>query len=160
MSEFRVGSGFDVHRLESGRPMRLGGFEIACDRGPVGHSDGDVLLHAVADALLGAAGLDDLGTLFPDTDPRGAGAASARLLGDVLAKVKAAGWEIANVDAVVVAEVPRLAPHRERIRASLARILGATPDRVNVKGKTAERLGALGAGDAIAVLATALLRKD
>jgi 2-C-methyl-D-erythritol 2,4-cyclodiphosphate synthase len=160
LSELRVGCGFDVHRLEPGRPFLVGGLEIPSDRGPVGHSDGDALLHALADALLGAAGLGDLGTLFPDTDRRWAGARSARLLVEVVARVATGGWKIVNVDAVVLCESPRLAPHRDRIRASVAGALGVSPDRVNVKGKTAERLGALGAGEAVAAFATALLAKD
>lgn len=160
MTEFRVGTGFDLHRLEVGRRCVLGGVEISSDRGPVGHSDGDALLHAIADALLGAAGLDDLGTLFPDTDPKWKGVASSLLLTEVGSRVRESGWSIVNLDAVLIAERPRLAPHRARIRESVARLLAVPADRVNLKGKTAESLGPLGNGEALAASAVALLARD
>src|SRR5262245_31908941 len=116
----RVGTGFDVHRLVRGRPCRLGGIELPHDKGPLGHSDGDALLHAIADALLGAAGLDDLGTLFPDSDARWKDAPSSRLLEEVVALLGKAGWRAVNVDAVVATEGPRIAPHRPALRASIA----------------------------------------
>lgn len=158
--EFRVGTGFDVHRLVAGRRCVLGGVEIASDRGPLGHSDGDALLHALGDALLGAAGLDDLGTLFPDTEPRFAGADSRELLTEVVARVRAAGFAVVNADCVLVLERPKIAPHRGAIRASIARLLGVGADRVNVKGKTAEGLGALGVAEAVAANCTVLVRWD
>ncbi|HET6203313.1 MAG TPA: 2-C-methyl-D-erythritol 2,4-cyclodiphosphate synthase [Planctomycetota bacterium] len=157
MTEFRVGTGFDLHRLEAGRRFVLGGVEIPFEKGPAGHSDGDVLLHAVADALLGAAGLDDLGSLFPDTDPRWKGADSSRLLAEVVAKVRSAGWAVVNVDAVVHLERPKIAARRGEIRSNLSRLLGVPVDRVNLKGKTAEALGWIGQGDAVAASAVALL---
>ena len=160
MTEFRVGTGFDLHRLEAGRRCVLGGVEIAHDRGPAGHSDGDALLHAIADALLGAAGLDDLGTLFPESDPKWKGVASSTLLAEIASRVRTAGWSVVNVDAVLIAERPRLAPHRARIRESVARLLAIPADRVNLKGKTAESLGPLGRGEALAASAVALLARD
>ena len=154
---YRVGTGFDLHRLVPGRPFLLGGVEIPFGRGPLGHSDGDPLLHALADALLGAAGLDDLGTLFPDSDPANKDAPGSDLLRRVREKVEGAGFRVANVDAVVIAEAPKIGPHRDRIRQRVGELLGIPADRVNLKGKTAEKLGPLGNGDAVAVLATAML---
>jgi len=153
----RIGLGFDVHRLVEGRPCVLGGVELPHPTGPAGHSDGDAVLHAVADALLGAAGLDDLGSLFPDTDAEWAGADSRALLREVVARVRAAGWRPHNVDVVVATEGPRIAPHRAAIRASLAELLGLDAAAVNVKGKTLEGLGALAGGAGVAVQAVALL---
>ena len=153
----RIGTGFDLHRLEAGRPCVLGGVELDHPSGPVGHSDGDAVLHALADALLGAAGLDDLGSLFPDDDQRFAGADSARLLEEVLERVRSAGFEPVNVDIVVATEGPRIAPHRAAMRARMAELLGLAPERVNVKGKTFEGLGALAGGAGVAVQAVCLL---
>jgi 2-C-methyl-D-erythritol 2,4-cyclodiphosphate synthase len=155
----RVGLGFDVHRLVAGRPCVLGGVLLDHPRGPLGHSDGDAVLHALADALLGAAGLDDLGTLFPDRDPRWKDADSAALLRAALARVRAAGWTVVNADIVIATEGPRIAPHRARMRASLATLLGLAPDAVNVKGKSLEGLGALGGGLGVAVQAVCLLER-
>jgi len=135
----------------------LGGVELPHDTGPAGHSDGDAVLHAIADALLGAAGLDDLGTLFPDSDPAHAGADSRELLGTVVERVRADGWRIGNVDVVVATEGPRIAPHRAEMRASIAELLEVDPGCVNVKGKSLEGLGALAGGTGIAVQAVALL---
>ncbi|MCI0587760.1 MAG: 2-C-methyl-D-erythritol 2,4-cyclodiphosphate synthase [Planctomycetes bacterium] len=157
MTPLRIGTGFDLHRLAKGRKFVLGGIEIPFEKGPVGHSDGDPLLHAVADALLGAAGLEDLGTLFPDSDPKWKGADSARLLEEAAARVRATGWMVVSVDAVVMAERPKIAPHRAAIRDRLSRLLAVPLDCVNVKGKTAEALGPLGKGEAIAACAVALL---
>lgn len=154
---FRVGHGFDVHALVPGRALILGGVSIAHDRGLLGHSDADVLLHAITDAVLGAAGLGDIGRLFPDTDPAHAGADSRRLLAEAMARVRAAGWELANVDAVVIAQAPRIAPHFAAIVASIAQALGCEPGQVNLKGKTTERLGFTGRGEGIAAEAVALL---
>jgi 2-C-methyl-D-erythritol 2,4-cyclodiphosphate synthase len=157
VTPLRIGTGFDLHRLAKGRKFVLGGIEIPHEKGPVGHSDGDPLLHAVADALLGAAGLEDLGTLFPDSDPKWKGADSAKLLEEAAARVRATGWTVVSVDAVVMAEKPKIAPHRAAIRDRLSRLLAVPLDCVNVKGKTAEALGPLGKGEAIAASAVALL---
>jgi 2-C-methyl-D-erythritol 2,4-cyclodiphosphate synthase len=153
----RVGLGWDVHRLVAGRPCILGGVELEHAAGPDGHSDGDAVLHALSDALLGAAGLDDLGTLFPDTDPRWRGADSASLLGAVLERVSAAGWRLVNADLVIQTEGPRIAPARSRMREHLAELCDVEPGCINVKGKTFEGLGELAAGAAVAVQAVVLL---
>lgn len=154
--EVRVGQGFDVHPWsgDTGRRLVLGGVVIDGERGLAGHSDADVVAHAVADALLGAAGLGDIGAHFPDTDPRWAGADSLSLLGHVVGLVNDAGWSIANVDTTVVLDAPRLAPHKAAMEAALAGAVGAA---VSVKAKRAEGLGALGRGEGIACLAVALL---
>lgn len=158
---FRVGHGFDVHALVPGRALVLGGVTIAHDRGLLGHSDADVLLHAITDAVLGAAGLGDIGRLFPDTDPAHKGADSRRLLAEAMARVRAAGWELGNVDAVVIAQAPKVSPHFAAIVASIAQALGCERGQVNLKGKTTERLGFTGRGEGIAAEAVALLvRKD
>ncbi|QDU66297.1 2-C-methyl-D-erythritol 2,4-cyclodiphosphate synthase [Engelhardtia mirabilis] len=155
----RVGTGFDLHRLVEGRPCILGGVELPHPSGPAGHSDGDAVLHAVADALLGAAGLDDLGTLFPDTDERWRGADSRALLTEVVRRVGAAGWRPINVDVVIATEGPRIAPHRAAMRAKMAELLGLAVDAVNVKGKSLEGLGALAGGSGVAVQAVCLLER-
>lgn len=160
MSEaVRVGIGFDSHRLIEGRALILGGERIPHTAGLKGHSDGDVLCHAITDAVLGAAAEGDIGRHFPDTDPRHAGANSLELLRQAVAIVRAAGFAVINVDAVVIAELPKLAPHSDRIRASLAGALGVLPDEVSVKGKTNEGLGEIGRGEAMAAHAVALLRR-
>jgi 2-C-methyl-D-erythritol 2,4-cyclodiphosphate synthase len=153
----RVGLGFDVHRLVEGRPCILGGVELPHPSGPAGHSDGDAVLHAVTDAVLGAAGLDDLGTLFPDTDDQWKGADSATLLAAALERVHAAGLRVVNVDVVIATEGPRIAPHRAAMRARLAELLAVDANAVNVKGKTFEGLGALAGGSGVAVQAVCLL---
>ena len=158
-SSLRVGLGFDVHRLVAGRPCLLGGIEIDHPTGPEGHSDGDAVLHAVTDALLGAAGLDDMGTLFPDTDPRWKDADSKTFLAEALAALSEKGLSVVNVDVVVVTEGPRIAPHRPRMRARLAELLGIGVEDVNVRGKTVEGLGALAKGAGIAVQAVCLLTR-
>ena len=155
----RVGLGFDVHRLVDGRPCVLGGIVIPHPTGPLGHSDGDAVLHAIGDALLGAAGLDDLGTLYSDKDPKWKGANSAELLADVLRRVRAVGWKPVNVDVVIATEGPRIAPHRAAMRAKLAELLGLAVDAVNVKGKSLEGLGALAGGAGVAVQAVCLLER-
>ncbi|MEY2746041.1 MAG: 2-C-methyl-D-erythritol 2,4-cyclodiphosphate synthase [Planctomycetota bacterium] len=157
MGRLRVGLGFDVHRLVDGRECILGGVRLPHDKGPLGHSDGDAVLHAVADALLSAAGLDDLGTLYSDKDPRWRGADSARLLEDVVARVRAKGWRVENVDVVVATEGPRIAPHRAAMRARIGALLELDPDAVGVKGKTLEGLGSFAQGAAVVVHAVALL---
>jgi len=158
-TEFRVGQGYDVHALVSGRKLILGGVEIPFEKGLLGHSDADVLLHAVTDALLGAAGLGDIGSHFPDTDPDFAGADSRRLLREALLKVRALGFSPVNVDATIIAQKPKLAPYMPAIRATLAADLDLANDCVNIKGKTNENLGYLGRNEAIeAQVALLLLR--
>jgi 2-C-methyl-D-erythritol 2,4-cyclodiphosphate synthase len=152
------GIGYDCHRLVAGRRLILGGVEIPHELGLEGHSDADVLTHAVIDALLGAAGLGDIGEHFPDTDERYRDADSLALLETVLTTVIAAGLEVVNVDCTVVMEAPRLAPHRQAIRERLARALGLSPTRVNVKATTGEGLGFIGRGEGVAALAVASLR--
>jgi 2-C-methyl-D-erythritol 2,4-cyclodiphosphate synthase len=154
----RVGLGFDVHRLVAGRKCVLGGIELPHDTGPAGHSDGDAVLHAVTDAVLGAAGEDDLGTLFPDTDQEWKGADSAALLTAAMKLVHAAGFRVESLDVVIATEGPRIAHHRAAMRARLAELLDADPRAVNVKGKTLEGLGALAHGAGVAVQAVCLLR--
>jgi 2-C-methyl-D-erythritol 2,4-cyclodiphosphate synthase len=153
----RVGLGFDVHPLVEGRPLVLGGIEVPAERGLAGHSDADVLTHAVADALLGALALGDLGQHFPDSDPRYRGISSLRLLGEVVERVRGHGGRIVNVDATVVADAPRLSGWLEAMRARLAETLGLAVDRVSVKAKRAERLGALGRQEGVAAMAVALV---
>jgi 2-C-methyl-D-erythritol 2,4-cyclodiphosphate synthase len=153
----RIGQGFDAHRLVAGRPLVLGGVAIPCERGLEGHSDGDALLHAVADALLGALGDGDLGRHFGSADPALAGVASGVLLRRVVERVRAAGLRLGNLDATVIAEAPRLAPFRDEMRKSVAELLGADPVRVNVKLKSSDGLGALGRGEGIAAQVVVLL---
>jgi len=153
----RIGHGFDVHQLVAGRRLVIGGVEIPHDKGLGGHSDADVLLHAVTDALLGAAGLGDIGRHFPDTDPAHRDADSRRLLREAMAKVRAAGYVVVNVDSTIIAQAPRMASHIPAMVANLAVDLGVAPSRVNVKAKTTERLGFAGRGEGIAAEAVALL---
>jgi len=153
----RIGQGFDTHALTEGRPLWLGGVEIPHDRGLAGHSDGDALLHAITSALLGALGEGDLGKHFPSSDPGLEGVASARLLERVLAMMEGAGFALGNVDATVIAQEPRLAPHLEKMRASVADLLGAPLERVNLKATSTDHLGAIGRGEGIAALAVVLL---
>jgi len=153
----RVGLGFDVHPLVEGRPLVLGGVEVPSPRGLGGHSDADVLTHAVADALLGALALGDLGQYFPDSDPRYRGISSLRLLAEVLERVRSRGGRVVNIDATLVAEAPRLAAWLEPMRARLAETLGLAVDQVSVKAKRAEQLGALGRQEGIAAMAVALV---
>jgi 2-C-methyl-D-erythritol 2,4-cyclodiphosphate synthase len=153
----RIGQGFDVHALVAGRKLVIGGVTIPFEKGLAGHSDADVLIHAVCDALLGAAALGDIGRHFPDSDPKYRNADSRALLREVGAKVRDAGFAIANIDATVIAEAPKLAPHIGAMAANLSADLGLKPGRVNVKAKTAERLGAIGRGEGIAAEAIALL---
>jgi len=157
MNRFRIGTGFDVHALVAGRRLILGGVEIPHSHGLEGHSDADVLLHAVADALLGALALGDLGHWFPPGDPHTAGADSADLLGQVVAEVSRRGWRAANLDCTVIAERPRLAPHVPAMRARLAQVLGVTLECVSVKATTSEGLGFTGRGEGIAAQAVVLL---
>jgi 2-C-methyl-D-erythritol 2,4-cyclodiphosphate synthase len=153
----RIGQGIDAHRLVPGRPLRLGGVEIPSERGLEGHSDGDVLLHAVASALLGALGEGDLGRHFPSSDPALAGISSRVLVERVMGLVRAAGHAVGNVDATVVAQAPRLAPHLAGMQAGVAEALGVDASRVNVKATSTDGLGTIGRGEGIAALAVALL---
>jgi 2-C-methyl-D-erythritol 2,4-cyclodiphosphate synthase len=157
VSEYRVGSGFDAHRLEEGVPLVLGGVRVDYPRGLAGHSDGDVLAHALTDALLGAAGLEDIGEWFPADDPALAGADSLDLLRRAWRRVQADGWRLANADVVLVGEEPRLAPHRAEMRARLAAALGVEPELVSVRATTTDRLGFTGRGEGLAAQAVALL---
>ena len=155
----RVGIGHDTHRLVEGRPLILGGVRLDHPRGLDGHSDADVVLHAVTDALLGAAGLGDIGDLYPDTDPRWKDADSRLFLAETLARLNQRGWRPVNVDVTVFAQEPRLGPVKGEIRASVARLLGLPADAVNVKAKTGERVGHIGRGEAIATHAVVLIEK-
>jgi len=153
----RIGHGYDVHRFTDGAFITLGGLQIAHTRGLLAHSDGDVLLHALSDALLGAAALGDIGKHFPDTDPQFKGADSRVLLRHVVSLVRAKGWQVGNVDATIVAQAPKMAPHIERMRALIAEDLDVQLDQVNVKATTTEKLGFTGREEGIAVHAVALL---
>jgi 2-C-methyl-D-erythritol 2,4-cyclodiphosphate synthase len=154
---FRVGHGYDVHRLVAGRPLVLGGITLPWDVGLAGHSDGDAVCHALTDAVLGAAGAGDIGSLFPSEDEGLRGADSLVLLRKAVAVVRERGQAVVNADVTVVLEVPRLAPYRERMAAALAAALGVPPDRVGIKAKTNEGLGEIGRGEAIAAFAVVLL---
>ena len=153
----RIGQGYDIHRLVEDRPLILGGVNIPAEKGLLGHSDADVLWHAVTDALFGAAALGDIGRHFPDTDPQYKGADSRVLLRECVKRVNAAGWGIVNVDASIIAQAPKLAPHMESIRASVAETLGVGLGCVNIKAKTNEGMDAVGRKEAIEVHAVALL---
>jgi len=155
----RVGEGWDVHALVAGRKLILGGVEIPYERGLLGHSDADALLHAITDALLGAAGLGDIGRHFPDTDARFKGADSSVLLAEAAARVRAQGWQIANVDSTIVAQAPKMAPHIAAMRERIAAALGLAADQVNVKAKTAEKMGPVGEGLSIEARAIVLLAR-
>ena len=156
----RIGIGKDVHRLAAGRRFLLGGVEIPFEKGELGHSDGDVLAHAVIDALLGAAGLGDIGELYPPRDPTWKDADSLLLLKSAWDKVRSSGWRLVNLDCVVSCEMPKILPHRDSIRRSLAQTLDADPSMVFVKGKTNEGLGPLGTGEAVEAMAVCLLEKS
>jgi 2-C-methyl-D-erythritol 2,4-cyclodiphosphate synthase len=154
---FRIGEGWDVHALVPGRPLVLGGVTIPHTHGLLGHSDADALLHAITDALLGAAALGDIGTLFPDTDAQWRGADSRVLLQAAMAAVRRQGYQVGNVDGTVVAQAPKLAPHKSAMRMAIAECLGIDVAQVNVKAKTAERLGPVGQGLSIEARAVVLL---
>ena len=151
----RFGMGYDVHRLVEGRKLILGGVDVPYEKGLLGHSDADVLLHAVSDAILGAAALGDIGTHFPDTDERFQGADSGELLAEVVCLVRAEGYAIGNVDATIVAQAPKLLPHIPRMRENIARMLGVAVGDVNVKATTEERLGFTGSGEGMSAYAVA-----
>ena len=157
--QMRVGEGWDTHALVPGRPLMLGGVLIPHSHGLLGHSDADALLHAITDALLGAAGLGDIGLHFPDTDPAFKGADSLRLLQAAAQRVGALGWRIVNIDSTVVAQAPKLAPHIQAMRERIAQALGLPAEVVNVKAKTAEKMGPVGEGLAIETRAVCLLAR-
>jgi 2-C-methyl-D-erythritol 2,4-cyclodiphosphate synthase len=157
--QFRIGEGWDIHALVEGRKLILGGVKIPYDKGLLGHSDADALLHAITDALLGAAALGDIGTHFPDTDVQFKGADSAVLLVEAAQQVRALGYEIANLDCTVIAQAPKLAPHITAMRARIAAVLGVEGGQVNVKAKTAEKMGPVGEGRAMEARAVVLLTK-
>ena len=156
----RVGLGYDVHKLVEGRKLMLGGVDIPYEKGLLGHSDADVLLHAITDALFGAAALGDIGSHFPDTDPRYKGADSLKLLEACGTELREYGWKIGNIDAVIVAQRPKLLPYVPQMRENIARVLGIDISQVSVKGKTEEGLGFTGSGEGMAVHAVCLLEKD
>ena len=158
--EFRIGLGHDTHRIIPGGPLRLGGIDIDCDFKLAGHSDADVLLHALTDALLGAANLGDIGDLFPDTDAANAGRDSLEMLSIAYSQVRQAGWLINNLDCVVLAERPKLLPHRPLIRQRIAETLGINPDQVALKGKTGERSGDVGEGRVMQAIVVGLLTRS
>jgi 2-C-methyl-D-erythritol 2,4-cyclodiphosphate synthase len=159
--DLRVGEGWDIHVLEAGRPLVLGGVNIPHPYGLAGHSDADALLHAITDALLGAAALGDIGRHFPDTDPTFAGSDSQKLLAEAARRVRVAGWEVVNVDSTIVAQAPKMAPHIEAMRERIAHALAIPVERTSVKAKTAEKLGPVGEGRAIETRAVCLLvRRD
>ena len=155
----RIGEGWDVHALVAGRPLILGGVHVPHDKGLDGHSDADALAHAITDALLGAAALGDIGRHFPDTDMRFKGADSMVLLAEATKRVRAAGYEIGNIDSTIVAQAPKLAPFVGAMRERMAAVLGIAVDQVNVKAKTAEKMGPVGEGRAIEARATVLLER-
>ena len=156
---FRIGIGYDIHRLVEGCRLVLGGVEIPFEKGLLGHSDSDVLTHAICDALLGAAALGDMGTHFPDTDPRFKDVSSLDLLANAFGQIAALGYAVQNVDAVVLAERPRLGPYMKSIRESLAAILAIEPDQISVKAKTSEGMESVGRGEAMAAHAVVLLAR-
>ena len=155
--DLRIGLGFDLHRLEAGRDCILAGVSLPHPTGPAGHSDGDAVLHAVCDALTGAAGIDDLGSLFPDTDAAHKNQDSAEFVRQVMGALQKRNWALVNLDVVIATEGPRIAPHRAAMRARLAELCEVTVDRVNIKGKSLEGMGALAGGTGVAVNAVCLL---
>lgn len=157
---FRIGQGFDVHALVVDRPLIVGGVTIPYEKGLLGHSDADVLLHAITDALIGAAGLGDIGKHFPDTDARYKGADSRILLRDTMALLKARGWSVINVDATIIAQAPKMAPHIPGMCAFIAADLGISVEQVNIKAKTTERLGFTGRGEGMAAEAVCLIQQS
>jgi len=155
--KLRIGEGWDIHALVEGRKLVLGGVEIPYSKGLLGHSDADALMHAITDALFGAAALGDIGTHFPDTDAQFNGANSSELLAEAARRVRAKGFEIGNVDSTVIAQAPKMAPHIEAMRTRIAEVLGVAVDQVNVKAKTAENMGPVGEGQAMEARAVVLL---
>jgi 2-C-methyl-D-erythritol 2,4-cyclodiphosphate synthase len=157
MLQMRIGEGWDIHALVPGRDLILGGIQVPHTTGLLGHSDADVLLHAITDALVGAAGMGDIGSHFPDTDAAFRGADSAVLLAEAMRRVAAQGWQVNNVDSTVIAQAPKLAPHIPAMRATIAKTLGIDETQVNVKAKTAEKMGPVGQGAAMEARAVVLL---
>jgi 2-C-methyl-D-erythritol 2,4-cyclodiphosphate synthase len=157
---FRIGQGFDVHQLTEGRPLIIGGITIPYEKGLLGHSDADVLLHTVSDACLGAIGEGDIGKHFPDTDPNFKDADSAKLMEHVWKLVKEKGYELVNADCTIIAQKPKMAPYIQQMRERIAVLLGATPEQINVKATTTEQLGFTGRGEGIASQAVVLLKKS
>jgi len=157
MNESRVGIGYDIHRMVEGRKLVLGGVEIAYEKGLLGHSDSDVLTHAVCDALLGAAALGDIGTHFPDSDPQWSGASSLDFLSKVVELLAGEGWSVTNIDVTILAERPKLGAYRQQIRQSLSTVLGISIDRVSIKAKTNEGMDSLGRNEAMAAQAVVLI---
>ena len=156
--EFRIGVGYDIHRLVEGRRLVIGGIEIDFPRGLIGHSDADVVLHAVIDALLGASGLPDIGELFPDTDPKYENADSRELLADVIRRLRALGFKPNNIDVIIHAEAPKMSPYKRPICESIANVTGLDGGRISIKAKTNEGMGPLGHSDGIACTAVATIR--
>jgi len=156
----RTGIGYDSHRFTAGGPLRLGGVLIPADVSLAGHSDGDAIAHAITDAILGAASAGDIGAMFPDTDPANRGRDSLDMLHRAVCAVQERGWRVSHVDATVIAERPKLAPHRDAMRRALAGALGVDPDAVSVKGKTNEGMGWIGRGEGVACIAVATLTRD
>lgn len=156
---FRIGQGYDVHQLVEGRPLIIGGINIPYEKGLLGHSDADVLLHAITDAILGAVGLGDIGTHFPDTDAAYKNADSAYLLTDIWNKVKGMGYKLGNVDCTIIAQKPKMAPYIIKMKENIAKLLDAEKDQVNVKATTNEKLGSIGREEGIAALSVVLLEK-
>ena len=157
---FRIGEGWDVHALVEGRPLVIGGVTIPFDKGLLGHSDADVLIHALIDAILGAAGLGDIGRHFPDTDARFKGVDSSVLLEHANKLIKENGWSIINIDSTIIAQAPKMVAHIPKMTERLSKVLGLELDQVNIKAKTAEKMGPVGLGQSIEARAVALLRKD
>ena len=160
LPEIRVGLGHDTHRIDAGGPLRLGGIDIDVDMHLVGHSDADVLLHAITDSLLGAANLGDIGEMFPDTLAQNRGRDSGEMLTQAWSRVRAAGWQIANIDCVVLAERPKLLPHRSVICTRVAELLQLPPSRISLKGKTGEKSGQIGSGQIMQAIVTCLLQRQ
>lgn len=159
MKDIRIGNGYDVHRLAEGRRLIIGGVDIAFEKGLDGHSDADVLAHAIIDALFGAAGMADIGTHFPDSDPRYKGADSIELLRRTAQLLRDEGWSIGNIDSIIVAQRPKMMPHIPAMKANIAGAAGITEDRVGIKAKTEEKLGFTGGGDGMSAHAVALIHK-
>ena len=157
---YRVGIGYDIHRLSGGRDLIIGGVKITHEKGLLGHSDADVLVHAVIDALLGAAGLDDIGTIFPDTDPKYKDADSTKLLKQVIEEIKKLGYKVGNIDSNIIAQAPKMMPYIPKMKSILACVTGLEPSQISIKAKTKEKLDAVGEGLAIEANAVALLIKD
>lgn len=156
----RIGLGYDLHRLVPGRKLILGGVEIPAEKGSLGHSDADVLVHSLIDALLGACGLGNIGQKFPDTDPAYSGISSLVLLRQVMEEVRAAGFSVINSDSLVVLEKPKIAPYIDLMKANLYPIIGISPDKISIKGKTAEGTGEIGSGQAIACWSVVLVSRE